>query len=100
MDEGTDVGHGKLAEGLNPSLNVERWSKLGFGAPTTIMGSQSSYAMTTNQSYRSLNARDFVQMECPPYCGMDQSPCESTHWVMMYYGLKLDVIVISGNELG
>ena len=51
MNEGTDGGYGKLAEGSNPSLNVESWSKPEFGAPTTIVSSQSSshrYAMTTN----------------------------------------------------
>ena len=103
MDEGTDVEYEKLAEGSNPSLNVEIWSKPGFGAPTTIVSSQSSlhrYAMITNWSYRSLNDRDFAQMECQPGCGMVQSPCESTHCVMMHYGLKLDVAVLSGHELG
>jgi hypothetical protein len=95
VDEGTDGGYGKLTEGSNPSLNVERWSKPEFGAPTTIMFSESSlrYAMTTNQSYRSLNDRDFAQTECQPCCGMSQNPCESTQCVMMHYGLKLDVIV-------
>ena len=42
MDEGTDGGYGKLAEGSNPSLNVESWSKPGFGAPTTVVSSQIS----------------------------------------------------------
>ena len=51
VDEGTAGGYGKLAEGSNPSLNVESWSKPEFGAPTTIVSSLSSshrYAMTTN----------------------------------------------------
>lgn len=103
VDGGTDGGYGKLAEGSNPSLNVERWSNPEFGAPTTIVSSQSSlhrYAMTTNQSYRSLNDRDFVQTECQLCCGMSQSPCGSIHCVMMHYGLKLDVVLLSGNELG
>ena len=103
MDEGTDGGYGKLAEGSNPSLNVVSWSKPEFGAATIIVSSQSSshrYAMTTNQSYRPLNDRDFAQMECQLCCGMSQSPFESTHCVMMHYGLKLDVVVLSGNELG
>ena len=103
MDEGTDGGYGKLAEGSNPSLNVERWSKPEFGVPTTSVSSENSllrYAMTTNQSYRPLNDRDFAQTECQPCCEMSQSPCESTRCVMMHYGLKLDVIVPSGNELG
>jgi hypothetical protein len=46
VDEGTDGAYGKLA-----SLNVESWSKPEFGAPTTMVSSQSKlhrYAMTTN----------------------------------------------------
>ena len=78
MDEGTVGGYGKVAEGSNPSLNVESWSKPEFGAPTTIVSSQSSlhrYATTTNQLYWSLNDRDFAQTECQLCCGMNQSLC-------------------------
>ena len=78
-DDGTDGVYVKLAEGSNPSLNVESWSKPEFGAPTTIVSSQSSlqrYAMTTDHSSRALNGRDSAQTECQLCCGMSQSPCE------------------------